>query len=145
MTSRVFAAVCLVAFVSCSSARPIAGTHAPAPASLGSDVESVVQRQVDAYNRRDLDAFIALFTPDARLYEYPDKLLYEGHSQLRAVYEKLFTEAVDLRGDVTHRIVQGNFVIDREVITGMPGKGPLTGVAIYEVKGGRVSRVWFLD
>lgn len=100
---------------------------------------------MDAYNRRDLEGFLALFAPDARLYAFPDTLLFEGHDQLRAVYGKLFTEAVDLHAEVTDRLVQGRFVIDREITTGMPGKPAMTGLAIYEVRDGRVSAVWFVD
>jgi hypothetical protein len=86
-----------------------------------------------------------MFAPDARLYQFPDTLLLEGHDALRRAYGKLFSEASALHAGVTHRTVQGRFVIDREITTGMPGKGPVTGVAIYEVVDGRVSRVWFVD
>ena len=110
-----------------------------------SEASRVVERQVGAYNRRDLEGFIALFAPNARLYAFPDKLMFEGHEALRAVYGKLFSEAVGLNARVTSRLVQGRFVIDQEITSGMPGKPAVAGVAIYEVTDGRVSRVWFLD
>ena len=39
---------------------------------------AVVQRQLDAYNARDLDALIATYAADARQYEHPATLLAPG-------------------------------------------------------------------
>jgi hypothetical protein len=128
--------------------RPGGSPGGPAPlatSAKATETEGVVRAQVEAYNRRDLGAFLATFAQDARLYAFPDSLLYAGRDALRPVYARLFEQAPGLRADVTHRIVQGAFVIDREVTTGMPGRAPLTGVAIYEVRGGLVTRVWFVD
>lgn len=135
---------------SCTSAAarrpPLEG---PAPLAVaGTDpaaTERVVRAQVRAYNARDLEAFLATFAPDVRLYAFPDSLLYAGREALRPVYGQLFAAAPALRAEVTHRVVQGAFVLDREVTMGMPGRPPLTGVAIYEVREGRITRVWFLD
>jgi uncharacterized protein (TIGR02246 family) len=132
------------------SAQNVDGTaqHSmPASRSENTDdaVRAVVQRQLDAYNRRDLEAFVAQYAPDVRIYAFPDKLLFQGHEKMRADYGPLFAEAVGLHAEVTDRIVQGRFVIDREVVTGMPGKERITGLAIYEVTDGRISAVWFVD
>jgi hypothetical protein len=108
-------------------------------------VERVVQVQLEAYNRRDLDGFMAMLAPEIQLYAFPDTLLHAGHDELRRVYGELFATATELRARVLDRVVQGNYVTDREVTTGMPGKGPLTGVAIYAVRDGRVARIWFLE
>jgi hypothetical protein len=122
------------------------GAPTPAPlAGVPGAVERVVQAQVEAYNRRDLDAFVAHFAPDTRLYAFPDSLLYAGRDTLRAVYGALFARAAGLRAEVTHRVVQGAYVLDREITRGLPGRGPLTGVAIYEVRDGLIRRVWFVD
>ena len=146
---RVALAVALAATAACAPGRVAAPAGGPAPLAVsGSDpaaVERVVQAQVAAYNRRDLDAFMATFAPDARLYAFPDSLMYAGADALRPVYARLFARAAGLRADVTHRIVQGAFVLDREVTSGMPGRGPMTGVAIYEVRRGLIARVWFVD
>ena len=116
--------------------------------SGGTGAQRAVRAQFDAYNRRDLEAFTATLAPDARLYVFPDSLLYAGHAQLRPVYARLFVEATGLRAVVHDRMVQGRYVIDRETTYGLPGRAPLTGVAISEVRDGRVVRVvrvWFLD
>jgi hypothetical protein len=36
--------------------------------------EAVVQRQLDAYNARDIDALLAIYAADAQMFEYRCKL-----------------------------------------------------------------------
>jgi hypothetical protein len=48
------------------------------------EVERVVQRQLDAYNSRDIDAFMAEWADDANYFEHPSKLLASGTSEIRA-------------------------------------------------------------
>lgn len=38
------------------------------------DPESVVQRQLEAFNARDADALLATYAEDARLFEHPGRL-----------------------------------------------------------------------
>ena len=45
--------------------------------------EAVVQRQLDAYNARDIDALIAIYAADAQMFEHPAKLLAKGSTALR--------------------------------------------------------------
>lgn len=140
------AAACLAVSLAVAVALSACGRAAPRAVPAGStEAERVVRAQFEAYNRRDLDAFMATLAPDARLYVFPDSLLYAGHAQLRPVYARLFTEATGLRAVVHDRIVQGRYVIDRETTYGLPGRAPLTGVAISEVRDGRIVRVWFVD
>lgn len=136
------AAAFVTLMVGCST-----GGVAPEPVLIGPDTPEalVAQAQGDAYNRRDLEAFMSLFAEDAELYEFPDKLLYKGRAQMRPVYAKLFAEATELRSVVTHRLPQGRFVVDRATTTGLPGMGPLTGLEIYEIQDGRILRIWFVD
>ena len=106
--------------------------------------EEVVQRQVNAYNARDIEAFLATYAEDARLYEFPDKPLASGQAALRKNYTGLFASVPNLHCRITHRISSGNFVIDREEVTGPPNGRVLRAVAIYEVRDQRIARVWFL-
>jgi len=104
----------------------------------------VVQAQVDAYNRGDIDAFLNTYAPEVKLYNFPDELRSSGLARMREIYSKLFEKAPQLHASITNRITQGNYVIDQEVITGSPGAKELTAVAIYEVKDGKIINVWFL-
>ncbi|GEM_PF-1207178 len=107
------------------------------------DVSFVVQLQVDAYNRRDLEGFLATYAQDVRLYEYPDKLLLSGIDAMRLSYERLFASATDLLGTVDNRIVLGDFVIDHETISGA-SEQPVSATAIYHVRDGLIHSVRFI-
>ena len=107
--------------------------------------EDVVQRQVNAYNARDLDAFLATYQTDVRIYTFPDTLQMEGHAAMREVYGRMFAELPDLHAYIPRRIVTGNHVVDEEIVTGLRGGARPTGTAIYELRDGRISRVWFID
>lgn len=100
---------------------------------------AVVQRQLDAYNARDVDALLATYAPDARQYELGGALLASGHDEMRPRFAQRFQEP-DLHARLVQRVVMGNLVIDHEVVTrNFPeGKGAIELVAIYEVVDGRI-------
>lgn len=104
----------------------------------------IVQQQVNAYNARDLEAFIATYSPDIKLYTYPDKLENTGHEEMRKTYGELFKRVPKLHCEIVNRIAQGNFVIDHERVTGLPNGRIINAVAIYEVRDNLIQRVWFV-
>jgi len=107
------------------------------------DPVAVVQRQLDAYNAKDLDALLALYAEEAELHEFPATLLARGSAALRERFAIRFQEP-NLHAELLHRIVAGNTVIDHERITrDFPeGPGTLELTMIYEVKAGRITRAW---
>lgn len=105
--------------------------------------ESIVQAQLDAYNRRDLDGFLSFYSEDAVLLNYPDQITQTGKLQMRARYEKRFANP-NVRAEIVKRIVFDRFVIDHERITAPPAAGVLEAIATYEVKDGKIVRVTFL-
>jgi hypothetical protein len=107
------------------------------------DPVAVVQRQLDAYNAKDLDALLALYAEEAELHEFPATLLARGSAALRERFAIRFQEP-NLHAELLHRIVAGNTVIDHERITRdfSEGPGTLELTMIYEVKAGRITRAW---
>jgi hypothetical protein len=106
--------------------------------------ESVVQRQLEAYNAHDIDAFMATYSQTIQLLEFPSgKLISEGQETMRARYADVFIKRKP-HVDVAPRIVSGNFVIDREKVT-ISGSDEFFAVAIYEVVDGLIQRVWFVE
>ncbi len=105
--------------------------------------EAVVQRQLDAYNARDLDALLALYSDDAEMFEHPSKLVARGSAELRQRFTFRFQEA-NLHAVLLNRIVCGSTVIDRERVTRTfpEGPGEIELVMIYEVNAGRITRAW---
>jgi hypothetical protein len=115
----------------------VAADAAPTP-------EAVVQAQLEAYNARDIDAFVATYTADVQLFELPDKVLVRGAEQLRERYKERFADE-RLHATIVNRIVMGNTVVDHERVrlTLPDGPGTLEAIAIYEVRDGKIATVWF--
>jgi hypothetical protein len=110
-----------------------------------SEAEAVVQQQLDAYNARDLDAFMATYADGAEIFEHPSKLLASGAAQIRERYAVRFREP-NLHATLLSRIVLGDVVIDHErIVRDFPeGSGTLTMAAIYVVRAGRIGTAWFI-
>lgn len=107
--------------------------------------ETLVQRQVEAYNAHDLEAFVACYDPAIEFRTLdggvgPDK----GTAALRKAYSDLFKQHPALKVKILNRICQGAFIIDQEEAEGM-GSAPLTVTAIYQVVDGKILRVWFIQ
>ena len=105
--------------------------------------EAIVQRQLDAFNARDVDALLAIYAEDAEMFEHPAKLVARGSAELRARFITRFQEP-NLRATLLKRIVSGNTVVDHESVlrTFPEGPGRIDLVMIYEVKGGRIAKAW---
>ncbi len=110
---------------------------------LHSQAETAVQGQLDAYNARDIDAFMACWADDCEYYEFPDRLLAKGLTEVRDRHVARFKEP-NLHGRLVKRIA-ANLVVDQEVVTRTfpNGPGEVDVVAIYEVESGRIAKAWF--
>jgi hypothetical protein len=106
---------------------------------------AVVQRQLDAYNARDIDALMATYADDAEQFEHPSTLLASGAAQIRERSSVRLKEP-NLHARLLQRIVSGNFVIDHEKVTRTfpEGPGQIELVAIYEVTNGKIGKAWFI-
>ncbi len=109
-----------------------------------SDAELPVQKQLDAYNARDIDAFMQGWAEDCRYYEFPDRLLASGATEIRERHVARFREP-NLFGRLLKRMAVGNLVVDHETVTRTfpEGPGEVDVIAIYEVEGGKIVRAWF--
>ena len=109
------------------------------------EAERIVQRQLDAYNARDIDGFMATWAADAQYFEHPATLLASGAAEIRARHIARFKEA-NLFGRLIKRMVVGNKVIDQEVVTRTfsAGTGRVDVIAIYEVKDHKIANAWFI-
>ncbi|MDR3457411.1 MAG: nuclear transport factor 2 family protein [Verrucomicrobiae bacterium] len=107
------------------------------------DPAAVVQRQLDAFNARDLDALLATYADDAQMFEHPAKLLASGTVAFRERYAARFQEP-GLHATLLSRTVMGNLVVDHEeVIRRFPeGPGKIELLMIYEVQNGRIAKAW---
>ena len=105
--------------------------------------EAVVQFQLDAYNARDLDRFLAAYSDEVRIFRPPDPAAFiVGKPALAEYYATQRFNLVDLNAVVLNRIVLGSRIIDHERISGV--REPAFEVAaVYEVADGLIRTVWF--
>lgn len=104
---------------------------------------ALVQRQLNAYNARNLEAFLESYAEDVELYQFPDKLLSKGKEAMRKDYA-FFNTTPDLHCEIKQRIIQGNIIIDKESVTGFGGKAA-EATAIYHIEGGKIKKVYFVQ
>lgn len=109
------------------------------------DPEGFAQRQLDAYNARNLDLFLAEYTDDVVAIRLPGgETVAAGKAAFGEHYRKNRFSLPDLHAELVQRIVMGNKVIDQERVHGVADR-PMEVAAIYEVTPGGIRRVWFLS
>lgn len=104
---------------------------------------SLAQEQLEAYNKRDIEAFLKPYAKDVKVYSYPNKLEYEGIEEMRKRYAPKFKATKDLHCKIISRVVKGNVVIDEEEVTA--NGATFHAVAIYEIVNGKISVVRFVQ
>lgn len=112
--------------------------------AAANDAVLAVQKQLDAYNARDIDAFMACWADDGEYYAFPATLLANGAPAIRERHVARFAET-NLHAKLVNRINVDNLVIDQELVTRTfpEGPGEFDAVAIYEVVDGRIAKAWF--
>jgi putative hydrolase of HD superfamily len=107
--------------------------------------EATIRAHIEAYNARDMEAFVAVLADTVELYEHPAKLLAKGIPQMRERYAVRFREP-NLHAEILQRSVMGNVVVDHERVTRTfpEGTGTSEVIAIYEVAGGRIAKEWLI-
>jgi len=116
---------------------------------MSSTAEVLAQRQLDAYNGHDLDAFVACYAPNVEVRTFPGAGApdFSGHEALRARYGPMFEQGT-IHAELLNRIAIGNTSIDHERVTGLAKKGEeeriVFAVAIYEVADDLIQKVWFI-
>ncbi|MBW1298022.1 nuclear transport factor 2 family protein [Aquimarina litoralis] len=116
---------------------------------LGKDTKNsnptvIVDKQLAAYNSRNINAFINTYTKDIQVYDFPDRLKMSSKNELTLTYDTLFKNTPSLHCSIKKRIVMGAIVIDREIVQVNAGR-TINAVAIYEIKNGQINSVTFID
>ena len=106
---------------------------------------------IEATNRHDVEAFVATFSDDAEVLELATgAVLGRGAADIRAFYGAHFKANPALHTEVIPRLVQGDFIIDQERLTGLltgPGgseRPPVTAVVVSEIREGLIRRAWIV-
>jgi imidazolonepropionase-like amidohydrolase len=104
--------------------------------------EILVQQQLNAYNARDIEAFLQPYSDSVELYNFPDQLIMKGKQEMRKSYAGYFKSTPDLHCEIVKRIVLGNTIIDHERVSGN-GNPKRDAVAIYKTENGKITKVYF--
>ncbi|HEX3722999.1 MAG TPA: nuclear transport factor 2 family protein [Nitrolancea sp.] len=106
-----------------------------------------VQEQLDAFNDRDLDHFVAAYHVDAVVEDAAGNILVQGEAAIRALYRQLFDQSPRLHAEIPTRIRVGEYVIDEERISGMVFAGfppEMHAAMTYHVVEGKIVHVRML-
>ncbi|MDR6104339.1 hypothetical protein QE369_004536 [Agrobacterium larrymoorei] len=111
---------------------------------MNSAVELPVQKQLEAYNARDIDEFMRWWADDCQYFAFPSTLLASNSQEIRERHVERFKEP-DLHGRLLARIVLEDMVIDHETVTrNFPeGRGEVDVVCLYQVAHGKIAKAWF--
>lgn len=107
--------------------------------------ESLAQEQLEAYNKRDIDAFVKPYADSVEVYAFPNQLLYKGKHIMYAQYKDMFAQTKDLHCTIVKRMVLGNKVIDEESVIFNTSKPPLKAIAIYIIEHDKIAKVYFIQ
>ena len=110
---------------------------------ISTDPAAVVQRQLDAFNARDIEALLATYADGAQMFEHPSKLLATGAAAFRERYAARF-QGPNLHAALLSRVVMGHIVVDHEEVrrTFPDGPGKIGLLMIYEVQHGSIAKAW---
>ena len=126
-------------------APPVSDTTSAAaltpPDPLAAEAAEVVDRQHEAYNRHDLDGFLASYADSVAVQTLGDSVPVIGKAKLRADTEAWFAEAPEARTELMDRML-GPFVVDRQRVSEGTGGSTVEAIDIYEVREGLIRRVW---
>jgi hypothetical protein len=76
----------------------------------------VVQQQLDAYNRRDLNAFLACYSPSAKMATHDGEILAQGMDAFRQLYAASFSRSSWQPVALGGRLVSDTWVVDHEIL-----------------------------
>ena len=108
--------------------------------------EQVVQKQLETYNKRDINGFMSLIDDNVTFYDYSNgNITMSGASACKEFYSNLFEASPNLHSTILQRTIFGNKIIDYERISGRNGnKDMVELILIYEVKKEKIIKVTVL-
>ncbi len=112
-----------------------------ATAQEKSEAETIVQKQVESYNARDLDSFLTSFSEDVIFYNSQREINFQGKEQVREKFGNLFKNYPDLHCHIENRIVSGNTVIDHEKVTFSKDDPNREFIIMYKISEGKITEV----
>ena len=102
-------------------------------------MDDPVQAQLEAYNSRNLEAFISCYSPDVVITKPDGTAVMTGHRELRTQYGAMFGRLEDLHIDVPRRLHAGSWTVDEEHVTS--SERTMQALVAYQIADGLIVRV----
>lgn len=107
-----------------------------------SNPRDLVERQLAAYNARDLEAFLAVFGDDIEVTRLPGTApTISGKAAFGKFYAENRFNLPELHAEIVARLAMGGKVVDHERITGI-APGPVEIIVVYSIEDGLIRRMW---
>lgn len=104
----------------------------------------MITNSVRAYNEKDIDAYLACFSPDVEVYNAAGVLMCKGKDKLRESFEVIFRNQPDARRKILERINSGNRIVEREQVAGINGTPEASVTSVYEMENGLIRTFYFV-
>jgi hypothetical protein len=120
-----------------------------AVAANGKDPQSVVREYAATWNAGNLDAFLALHSPDVRKYRLDDatsqfELTTNGSAVVRQKYQPLFAKNPRVHVEIVSLTTLGEMVVSRDRVSGGADGHVSHEMTMYQVRDGLIQNIWYL-
>ena len=111
--------------------------------AFGQTPIELANEQLEAYNARDIEAFLIPYSDSVEVFDGSGDLLYRGKETMRSQYAGMFERTPNLNCNLLNRISVGGTVIEHEEVTF--GDRKIYAIVMYKVAENKIQEVHFLD
>jgi hypothetical protein len=106
-------------------------------------IEEIIDRQMSAFNNKDIIGMMSLYTDDTKIYTFLDhEVVINGKKECEEMFVKLFEQSPDLNADFIKTIYFNNKAIVHEYVYGRNGiNEKKEQVVIFEIQNQKISRM----
>ncbi len=101
--------------------------------------EETVKANVEAYNAKDVAAFVATYAADAKFCKIDGTVLLANRETIAAFHQKFFDGNPSAHCVITQHVAMGPFVVDHQQIS-LEGRPDMHVMLISEVRDGLIVR-----
>ncbi|WP_400079754.1 nuclear transport factor 2 family protein [Winogradskyella sp. R77965] len=102
----------------------------------------IVQKHIEPFNTRNLEAFANAFDEDVIVNRFPNEKMYSGRNTLKENYRQFFKNNKKSNVKVLNRMTHKNMVIDEELVT--LNNSTIRQVTIYQTDAENINSMTFL-
>lgn len=106
-------------------------------------IQEIIDLQMAAFNNRDINAMMSLYTEDTKIYNFSDHAtVINSKKECEEMFIKLFQQSPDLNAVIIKTIFFSNKVIVHEYVSGRNGNNEKKQqVVIFEIEDQKISRM----